>query len=839
MNPIPATQPDRLRQALHQVELGFPVFSVWPTKADGKCACPKSDEPGHDSPGKHPIPPKGFKAASLDPGTVTTMLSAGINPNYGMVPPPGTFQLDVDGADWSQRLDELKAKYGDLPRTKTTRTPSGGLHLFYGWPSLVEAPVGHMLFGFVTRWPDSGYVVGPGSADGRGSWVDAGIDEVAVLPKAWAMGAVTELGATNPSIRGAVTGSGGPAPFITLMSPAAGYSLPESVGEGGRYDAVRSYVASLYNRNLSKDEMWPLVRDVLGPRFAAALSEPELRSRFERAASNLAQGLGPPASSPAGKAQLQVVRDEADYIDLGDSKVTDFPGDMPAEAFVGVANEVIEALEPLTSASREGMLAVLLTAWGGIYGTSTIYHDQQHSTLFSVLIGDTGRARKGTTTNVVWRALERALDPVAKPGVIDLSLIGARFDGMASGEAVIKALSASSNVHGFMVEPEFERLLKKMKSGAEYQSTLDTTLRQVFDSGMLSNQTVTRSLRVMPGYTLGILGNVTVDSLRMNVPPEMAQSGFANRFLWVPVRERDVLVTGTEVWEVDTGLAGLLRKARDEWSGGKTHKPLTDGATALLREYSDFLGTLSGMPLAMTARFHVIACRIGLVHASLDRSSVIGREYIERGIAVTEHARRSLYWAFSDETGDEWTDSVYLAVRAAGSTGLPAAKVHRVVQKQTPRVHRAKKALVARGLISITKVPTGGRPTELWCDIATPFLRPFIRTGFSSVSQTALSTSPLVDESGPSRERAGSALGTVTEQGGMARGEESPSTDKGGINNVYSTKEEGVIRNEVLPSPTVTCHYPSAHSTAWMRRTQSESSESSWVCTICSTEAEV
>src|SRR6476619_6714180 len=93
------------------------------------------------------------------------MLGAGADPTYGLVVPDDgdIIIIDVDGAEWKAKIAALKAKYGDLPKTKTTKTPSGGLHIFYRWPEGVPMPSGDDFHGFVCRYPWRGYVVGPGS----------------------------------------------------------------------------------------------------------------------------------------------------------------------------------------------------------------------------------------------------------------------------------------------------------------------------------------------------------------------------------------------------------------------------------------------------------------------------------------------------------------------------------------------------------------------------------------------------------------------------------------------------------------------------------------------------
>lgn len=276
-NPRPTTE-DRIRAALWFAERGFGVFSVWSTTSAGVCRCLKGVD--CDNAGKHPIGRQGFHEHTRDPERIRTLLSAGSEPNYGLVCPDGVFALDVDG-DGVARLVELEGQHGPLPPTLRTRTGNGE-HVFLRWPDGHPRPIGQ-LFGYVTRWGsgrDAGYVIGPRSVHATGRVYEpvSGSLEIATLPEAWAVAALTAPPRAEP------------AGEITI----GGYHLPDHGYTGSRYRAILSYVASRYARGLDMDEIWAGVVGVLAPRFAVPLSEPELRSRFDRTWKGMSDRLGPP-----------------------------------------------------------------------------------------------------------------------------------------------------------------------------------------------------------------------------------------------------------------------------------------------------------------------------------------------------------------------------------------------------------------------------------------------------------------------------------------------------------------------------------------------------------------
>lgn len=277
------TVDDRIRAALWFATQGFRIFTVWSTTDAGVCRCPKGV--ACDNAGKHPVTPHGFKDATTDPDRIKTLLSAGSDPNYGMLCPEGVFALDVDGEGVAQ-LAELERIHGPLPPTLRTTTAHGE-HVFLRWPEDLPRPLGTM-FGYVTRWgsgPRAGYVIGPRSVHASGAvYSPGGVFDIAELPEAWARKVVE---------------SAAPASSPNLITIQGGYVMPERIPAGGaRYPEILAYTAALYNRALSKDEMWVLVRDVLAPRFAEPLGEADLRSRFERATDKLAERLGAPRLVP-------------------------------------------------------------------------------------------------------------------------------------------------------------------------------------------------------------------------------------------------------------------------------------------------------------------------------------------------------------------------------------------------------------------------------------------------------------------------------------------------------------------------------------------------------------
>src|SRR5437899_5330134 len=103
------------------------------------------------------------------------------------------------------------------------------------------------------------------------------------------------------------------------------------------------------------------------------------------------------------------------------------------EAFIGLAGDVVELVEPHTEADRTGLLLSFLVAFGACVGPGphAIADGTAHpARLNVVLVGRSSRARKGTSWNVVKRVFEEAAPDFSGERVIG---------GLTSGEGLVAA----------------------------------------------------------------------------------------------------------------------------------------------------------------------------------------------------------------------------------------------------------------------------------------------------------------------------------------------------------------------------------------------------------------
>jgi hypothetical protein len=651
------------------------------------------------------VTPKGFHDATRDPDRIRKLLTAGSEPNYGLVCPPGVFAWDVDGPDWQDQLARLAEQYGPLPLTLTTQT-ANGVHMFWRWPDDLPIPAGEM-FGWVTRWGagrGAGYVIGPRSVHQSGAVyapvAGAGLT-VASLPTSWANGALR--GSVGP------TGHAGP-----IRVGGTGYQLPDSVGEGQRYEAIVAYTAHLYNRGLQPPEMWDLVVGQLAPRFRVPLSADDLRARFDRATADMAARLGPPIGRGAAGAQHKTGGgDDAGGEDWGWLPLDEAGGFpiAPADvAFGGLLGQLVDAMAQGNDASRVALMGSAVAFAGALVPGAGYWAGRLQTTSpYVCLVGESGVGRKGT-------AMLRTFDVFAH--VLERDIVARTvLDGVASGEGLISAMAgtqakypAQRTAH-LLFEEEFARVLAiRGREG----STLDTTLRQMFDGGPASNHRADARKVVNPPYWLPALVAITPAELRDRLEGTALTSGSGNRWLYLPVTKR----TGDVAQDEGFGPADVvtleLQRALMEAAGparahGADATKVPADVSSTLREYGDWLASVSvGLAGDLSRRLPVLALRVALVHAAVERASAVSRAQLDRALALTEYARAGLGWVFGATAGSPDARHLLRQLQAAGGRMSRNMATQRVLRDQA-KLTAASDELLRLGLARTEKVLTPGR----------------------------------------------------------------------------------------------------------------------------------
>ena len=137
----------------------------------------------------------------------------------------------------------------------------------------------------------------------------------------------------------------------------------------------------------------------------------------------------------AAEVGLSVDTDPSVAADADSPAVDPWPEPLRADAYYGIAGEIVQAVEPHSEADPAAVLVQLLAASANAIGRGP--HDyfgstEHHGTLFVLLVGPTGTGRKGTA----WAGVRQVLQD-ADPTWAAKRIVG----GLSSGEGLMKAVS--------------------------------------------------------------------------------------------------------------------------------------------------------------------------------------------------------------------------------------------------------------------------------------------------------------------------------------------------------------------------------------------------------------
>jgi hypothetical protein len=245
------------------------------------------------------------------------------------------------------------------------------------------------------------------------------------------------------------------------------------------------------------------------------------------------------------------------------------------EAVHGPAGEIIRLIEPHSEADPVALLLQLLTGFASVIGRAAHFRVEQTQhflKLFAVLVGESSKARKGTS----WDHIKLLLSTIDHEWAEERVL-----SGLASGEGLTWAvrdpiektepIRERNRITGYqtvivdegirdkrllVLEQEFSSVLKVAEREG---STLSATIRQAWDSGDLRIMNKNSPAQAT-GAHINLLGHITKEELLRCLNSTEAVNGFGNRFLWLCVKRSKCLPEGGRIEGVD--FAPVLRSLK-------------------------------------------------------------------------------------------------------------------------------------------------------------------------------------------------------------------------------------------------------------------------------------
>jgi hypothetical protein len=395
---------------------------------------------------------------------------------------------------------------------------------------------------------------------------------------------------------------------------------------------------------------------------------------------------------------------------------TGWPAAPAPAVYHELLGEIVTRIAPHTEADPVAILTQLLVAFGAAVGRGawfTVEATRHHPNEFMLLVGDSSKARKGSSWDHVRRLIAQ-VDPAIERRILT---------GLSSGEGLIWAVrdpTAQDPGHSdqrlLVIEPEFASVLK---ASSREISTLSPTLRSAWDGRPLAILTRTAPARATSAH-IAVIGHITQHELRRHTTQLELANGYLNRILIIACRRQRLLPEGGHHNPLaGTGLTRLLAATVKHAQTAGQIRLDTDARELWHDAYRQLARPLPGVLGQITARAEAHTIRLALLYTLADGKQRIGPQHINAALALHDYTTRSASWALNGATGQPLAEQIHAAL-TANPAGLTRSQISDTLKHNQPagQIDHALRALHAAGRATVTQLATGGRPAQLWT--ATP-----------------------------------------------------------------------------------------------------------------------
>jgi hypothetical protein len=380
-------------------------------------------------------------------------------------------------------------------------------------------------------------------------------------------------------------------------------------------------------------------------------------------------------------------------------------------ALYGLAGQAVRSLAPHTEAQPEAILLQLLAAFGNVIGPGPhcMVGATRHTlNLFVVLVGESSKARKGTSWN-------------------QISQLFAEVDRNWTENRVTSARLTARGLVGIFGQPGDRRLLLLAEELASVlhtmgrsRSQLSPLLRCAWDNATLRMLDRDRLLQASGGH-LSLIGHITQRELADSLHRTEAHNGFANRCLWACVRRSRCLPDGGNLGAEE--LSAIAREFRRavEWAQGHS-EILFRRDEAASKLWNSYYATLSqdrpGLHSTATGRAEAQVLRLSALYAALDCSPIIQLPHLQGALALWDYCSASAASLFGTCVGDSIADRIHEALQASPD-GLSREHIRNLFRGNVSSgsINQAFERLSSLGLVTSRYVIGRGRPTTLWSTV--------------------------------------------------------------------------------------------------------------------------
>lgn len=338
---------------------------------------------------------------------------------------------------------------------------------------------------------------------------------------------------------------------------------------------------------------------------------------------------------------------------------------LTSPAFYGLAGEVVKQLLPHTEADEAALLSQILVCFGNAINRTAFFTaeaSKHHTNLYVLIVGVSGKGRKGSSLNQIkqlfefdellnWKKKSFAKGLSSGEGLIDRVKDIVRMD---VGD--IQILD-NNDKRLLCIETEFGNVLQVMKRTG---NTLSVVLRDGWDGSNLSTLTKNSPLTATNPH-ISFIGHITFAELKTSINPVDIKNGLGNRFVFFCSDRSKELPEGFKLDPIK--LSGLQDQMRGAYkfvqSLGEKEIGFTEDAKVLWNKiYSTLSNHESGIHGDLCGRAEAQVRRIALILSLMNKEQEVGCSALEAALAIWQYSSDSVKYIWGDSFGNPILDRI-------------------------------------------------------------------------------------------------------------------------------------------------------------------------------------
>ena len=403
---------------------------------------------------------------------------------------------------------------------------------------------------------------------------------------------------------------------------------------------------------------------------------------------------------------------------------------LPPAAARGLAGALAKAATTHSEADPVAIMLTALTSIGALMGRARFIRVGEtchHARLMTALVGETSRARKGTSWAPVHRVIRCAETIIQSRSTSPFPLgraLQITHGPLSSGEGLISAIRDALNKEDTGGTDDKRLLVMDGELGAGLRAmqrqgnTLSMVLRTAWDGPAELAPLIKRDRTVASNPHICVIGHITMQELRALLNANDVWGGLVNRVLWACVRRHAIVACPKPIDDGDANkLAGELARVAVYAHERPAELRLTNSAADhWAHVYPELTRDRPGLLGAATARAEAQVLRLALTYALIDGADLVEDDHIEAALAMWRYSDDSANYLFGGLDDIELDPDAEKILQALTDGPKTQTQILDLFSRNLPgrKLQALLTQLRDRGLIIAAKKPTAGRPQTIW-----------------------------------------------------------------------------------------------------------------------------